>query len=388
MRDFAPVLADRKHKALYRRRSPVSEVDYPVLQVDGRRCIAFCSNDYLGLANHPAIKQSFVKAVEAYGTGAGASQLVSGYHVEHRLLEQELAVFLQRPGVLLYSSGYLANLGTLSALALRGDRIYADRLNHASLIDAARLAHAKVRRYRHADPAELQRLIALDGACHRLIVSDGVFSMDGDLAPVAELAQIARRRDALLMIDDAHGIGVLGAQGRGTLELTGTDSIHQVPVLVGTFGKAFGAMGAFVSGSEELIETLVQFSRTCTYSTAMPPASAAALRTALQVLREEGWRREKLAALVARFRRGARELGIPLGRSSTPIQPVLIGEAAAAVELSNRLRERGILITAIRPPTVPEHTARLRVTFSAMHSEQQVDCLLEQLAQLLGSSRG
>lgn len=386
MRDFAQRLADRKQKALYRRRIPVSDVDFPELVVDGRRCVSFCSNDYLGLASHPLIKQSYMQAVDLYGVGAGASQLVTGYHVEHQLLEQALAEFLQRPRVLLYSSGYLANLGTLSALALHGDRIYADRLNHASLVDAARLADAKVRRYRHAEADDLRRLIALDDARHKLIVSDGVFSMDGDLAPVAELVAIAAQQQALLMIDDAHGIGVLGEHGRGTLEQC--DVATQVPVLVGTFGKAFGAMGAFVSGSEELIETLVQFSRTCTYSTAMPPASAAALRTALQVLIQETWRRQKLQALITRFRQGAAELGITLGRSSTPIQPVIIGEAAAAVEASARLRERGILITAIRPPTVPLHSARLRITLSAAHSEQQVDYLLECLAQVFAAGQG
>jgi 8-amino-7-oxononanoate synthase len=324
------------------------------------------------------VREAVKQAVDRYGVGSGASHLITGHSLPHHALEEELAEFTGRPRALLFSTGYMANLGTISALVRRGDSVFADRLNHASLLDGALLSRAQLSRYPHGDVGRLEEMVDRVSARRKLIVSDGVFSMDGDLAPVPALAAVARRRGAWLMVDDAHGLGVLGATGAGTLEhyaLGGGD----VPILIGTLGKALGTFGAFVAGSEALIETLIQRARSYVYTTALPPAVAEATRMSLQLLREEGWRREHLSALVARFRRGAAQLGLPLSVSQTPIQPLIVGEAEAALRLSAALRDCGVLVHAIRPPTVPKGTARLRITFSAAHAEAQVDQLLSAL---------
>jgi 8-amino-7-oxononanoate synthase len=348
----------------------------PVL--DGRRVLAFCSNDYLGLANHPDVVAAFRHGLDEYGAGSGAAHLVSGHSRAHHELETALAQFTGRQRALLFSTGYMANLGVISALLGRGDRVFEDRANHASLLDGARLSGAKLVRYRHADAADLAARLQVAAPGERLVATDGVFSMDGDIAPLAALGAASARSGAWFMVDDAHGLGVLGRDGRGSVAAAGLDAA-QVPVLMGTLGKAFGTFGAFVAGGEDLVETLIQQARTYIYTTAPPPALACATLAALRRVREDGWRREKLRALVARFRAGAGELGLELPESTTPIQPLLVGEAAAALRLSAALRERDILVTAIRPPTVPAGTARLRITFSAAHTEAHVDRLLDAL---------
>ena len=381
-----PVLAadlERLRAAgLYRRRRVQGGPQQPESLVDGRPMLAFCSNDYLGLANHPEVVAALKRGADRWGVGAGAAHLVNGHSAAHHALEEveeDLAEFVDRPRALLFSTGYMANLGLISALAGRGDTVCEDRLNHASLLDGALLSGARLRRYPHADSAGLARLA--ERTYPRLIATDGVFSMDGDLAPLPALATIARRSGAWLLVDDAHGLGVLGREGRGTLDHFGLGA-DQVPILMGTLGKAFGTFGAFVAGSEDLIETLIQRARPYIYTTATPPALAEATRASLALARREEWRREHLKALIGRLRAGARELGLPLMDSPTPIQPLMAGGANRALAWAQALESAGILVTPIRPPTVPEGTARLRITLSASHTEQQLDRLLDALARL------
>lgn len=350
--------------------------------IDGRRYLAFCSNDYLGLANHPEVVSAAQRGVRDHGVGSGASHLVTGHNRAHRALEQELAAFTGREAVLLFSTGYMANLGVVSALVGRGDSIFEDRLNHASLLDAGVLSRARLRRYRHADGDHLRQLLQHEPARRSLVVTDAVFSMDGDLAPLTELVDIARDSDRPLMVDDAHGVGVMGASGRGTLEHFALTP-DAVPILVGTLGKAFGTFGAFVAGSRALIEMLVQRSRSYIYTTALPAALAEATRTSLSLIQAESWRREHLHQLVARFREGARRLQLPVKDSISPIQPLILGSAEAALKASAKLRDRGLFVSAIRPPTVPKGSARLRITLSAGHQFEDVDRLLDALANIL-----
>jgi len=350
----------------------------PAARIDGREIRVFCSNDYLGLAHDPRLAEAMAGAARAWGTGSGAAHLVSGHTTEHHALEEALAAFTGRPRALLFSTGYMANLGALSALAGRGDLVVEDRLNHASLIDAARLSGASVKRYRHND-AEAAALRLSAPAGRKLLVTDGLFSMDGDLAPLADLAAVARTRQAWLVVDDAHGLGVLGGTGRGSLEAAGLD-IESAPVLIGTLGKAFGVFGAFVAGSDDLIETLINRARTYIYTTAPPPGLAAAARCALTIASDEPWRREHLAEMTMHFRRGADAIGLQMMPSASPIQPIVVGAPGAALEASETLFRKGFLVTAIRPPTVPDGTSRLRVTLSASHRQQDVDDLLEALA--------
>ncbi|MDX1657035.1 MAG: 8-amino-7-oxononanoate synthase [Candidatus Competibacteraceae bacterium] len=378
MKDLTAELARLRDRDLYRSRRVLDAPQGPLVRIDGRDYLAFCSNDYLGLAADPRPAAAFRLAAERYGVGAGAAHLVNGHSREHHALEEELADFTGRPRALLFSTGYMANLGVMAALCGRGDTVLEDRLNHASLLDGGLLSGARLLRYAHADPQSLAARLE-QAAGEVLVATDGVFSMDGDLAPLGELASLARKHGAWLLVDDAHGLGVLGREGRGSLEQLALD-VEQVPILMGTLGKALGTGGAFVAGSQALIEYLIQKARTYIFTTAAPPALAAATRVSLGIARQEGWRRDKLAALVSRFRTGAAQLGLKLLESSTPIQPLVVGQPARAVSLSRALEARGILVTAIRPPTVPQGTARLRFTFSAAHSEQQVDRLLEALA--------
>jgi 8-amino-7-oxononanoate synthase len=342
----------------------------------------FSSNDYLGLARHTAVIEAMTQATVRYGAGSGASHLVSGHGPEHVALEEEVAAFTGRPRALVFSTGYMANLGTIAALAERRDVVIEDRLNHASLIDAARVSGATLERYSHADSAAAAKLLTDCAGANALVVTDGVFSMDGDIAPLAELAAAARAAKAWLVVDDAHGLGVVGKRGRGSLEHFGLTT-DDVPVLIGTFGKAFGTFGAFVAAEAEVIEYLIQKARPYIYTTALPPGVAAATRAALRVAEREPWRREKVHALTIRFRTRAQSLGMPLSASTTPIQPVVVGEAARALEVSAALEHAGFLVTAIRPPTVPAGSARLRVTLSASHSEADVDALVEALHHAL-----
>lgn len=373
-------LARARAQSLYRLRRTVAGPHGVELEVDGRRCVNFCSNDYLGLAADARVAQAARRALAESGTGSGAAALVSGYNREHRLLEEALAEFTRRPRALLFGSGWAANLGVLRALLGRGDTLIADELNHASLIDGGRLSGAAYVRAGHADSAAVEaalRAAPADGL--RLVATDAVFSMDGDLAPLAQLAGLCRAHDAALMVDDAHGFGVLGDSGRGTVELAATAP----DVYVATLGKALGVAGAFVAGSEELIEFLVQRARSWIFSTAPPPALAAAARRALDILQAEPERRGRLHALVRRLRDSAAARGVTLAPSTTPIQPLIVGDERRALALSAELLRRGYWVTAIRPPTVPAGTARLRITLSAAHSFEQIDGLCDALAASL-----
>lgn len=377
--DLSARLAQRQADDLYRRRPLLESPQGPEVVIDGQPMLAFCSNDYLGLANHPEVIAAMRAGAERWGVGGGASHLVNGHCGPHHELELALAEFTGRPRALLFSTGYMANLGTVTALVGKGDSVLEDRLNHASLLDAGLLSGARFSRYLHNDATSLaSRLEKAEG--NTLVVTDGVFSMDGDLADLPALCSKAREKGAWVMVDDAHGFGPLGATGGGIVEHFGL-GMEDVPVLVGTLGKAFGTAGAFVAGSEELIETLIQFARPYIYTTSQPPAVACATLKSLELLRAESWRRDHLNGLIARFRAGAEAIGLSLMDSPTPIQPILVGGSAQAMALSAELRQRGILVGAIRPPTVPAGTARLRVTLSASHTEAQVDRLLLALAE-------
>jgi len=349
---------------------------------DGRELIDFSSNDYLGFARHPALARALAESAAKAGAGSGASHLITGHGAEHARLEEELAAFTRRERALLFSTGYMANLAVITALAGRGERVLLDRLCHASLIDGARLSGATLVRYAHAAVDEAARLASADPEHTVLLATDGVFSMDGDLAPLPELSRCARRHGLWLVVDDAHGLGVIGANGGGVLEHFGLGS-DAVPVLVGTLGKAFGSFGAFVAGSAAVIELLIQRARTYRYTTALPEPVAAATRAALALIRQESGRRERLAALVTRFRAAGHAAGVPLGSSTTPIQPVLLGSPAAALAAQRQLAAAGYWVVAIRPPTVPVGSARLRITLSAEHTEAQVDALAAELGAAL-----
>jgi 8-amino-7-oxononanoate synthase len=370
-------LARLREANLYRTRRVIEGRHGVELRVDGRPCLNFCSNDYLGLAADPRLAQAAGRALAGSGTGSGAAALISGYNAQHRALEEELAAFTGRPRALLFSSGWAANCGVLRALLDKTGTLVADELNHASLIDGGRLSGARYARVPHRDLDGFARALEAARGAPALLATDSVFSMDGDLAPLRELAALCRRHDAALMVDDAHGFGVLGERGQGA------PGGEQAEVYMATLGKALGVSGAFVAGSEALIEYLVQRARTWVFSTAPPPALAAAAREALRIVRDEPERRARLADLVRRFRAGASQLGIPVGDSATPIQPLVLGDEQRVLAASAALLARGFWVAAIRPPTVPRGTARLRVTLSAAHAPAQVDALLEALAAAL-----
>lgn len=379
--DFAGVLDQLKQRGLYRKRRIVDGPQSVNLSVDGQPVVNFCSNDYLGLANHPQVVKAFKQGLDQYGAGSGSAHLICGHSQAHHVLEEELAEFTGRDRVLLFSTGYMANLGIISALIGRGDLVLEDRLNHASLLDGGLLSRAHFKRFRHADRDDLQnKLMNFTGKA--LIVSDGVFSMDGDLADLPALVELAKQHQAGLLIDDAHGFGVLGKTGGGIVEHFGLTQ-NDAPILMGTLGKAFGTFGAFVAGSDDLIEFLIQKARSYVFTTALPAAVAEATRTSLRLLKTESWRRDKLHTLISRFRAGAEQQGLQLMDSSTPIQPILIGESQRAVNISSALLEQGFWLSPIRPPTVPVGTARLRVTLSAQHELQQVDALLDALGKVI-----
>ena len=382
---WAAALAARRAEDLYRTRATIAGPQGVEVDVGGERLLAFCSNDYLGLANHADVRAAFVAGIERFGVGAGAAHLLSGHSVAHRALEEELAAFFGCERALVFSTGYMANLGIVAALATRHMTIFEDRLNHASLLDAARqggthAGGARVRRYAHADTAQLaDRLAAASG--DKFIVSDGVFSMDGDLAPLPALVALAREHDALLLIDDAHAVGVLGVHGRGSFEHW-QQPLGLPVVLMGTLGKAFGTFGAFVVGEAVLIETLIQAARTYIYTTALPPALAEATRASLRCVQNEAWRRETLRTHIAYFRTQAAGMGLNLLPSESPIQALVLGSAARAVAASAHLRRHGIWVPAIRPPTVPDGSARLRISLSAAHTRAHIDRLLAALVEL------
>jgi len=383
---LAEQLNQLREKGLYRSRRIIDSPQGTEISIDGKKVFNFCSNDYLGLANHPKVIAAFKQAVDKYGVGSGSAHLICGHSTAHHALEEELAEFTQRDRALLFSTGYMANMGVISALVGKSDWVLEDKLNHASLLDGGLLSGAIFKRYLHADSENLA-LKLKNAPAKTLIVSDGVFSMDGDVAPLSQLIEMADKNQAELMIDDAHGLGVLGKNGGGVIEQFAC-SQNDVPILVGTFGKAFGTAGAFVAGSEALIETLIQKSRTYIYTTAMPAAIAQATRASLKLVIEENWRREKLTALIKQFRDGAAQLGLHLMDSDTPIQPLLIGEAQQAMAISQRLFEQGLLVSAIRPPTVPQGKARLRFTFSANHQTKDVNLLLSALEKAIFKYKG
>lgn len=368
-------------QGLYRNRYVVGSAQGVELLVDGRELINFCSNDYLGLANHADVIRAFQSATEQYGVGSGSAHLICGHSKAHHQLEQELADFTGRDRALLFSTGYMVNIGVISALLGRGDGVFEDRLNHASLLDGGLLSGGNFKRYRHNDIFHLQSRLTASAANNKLIVSDGVFSMDGDLAKVSQLAELSKQNGAWLMIDDAHGLGVLGNQGKGILAQYQLDQ-NDVPVLVGTLGKAFGTFGAFVAGSEDLIELLIHKARSYIYTTALPAAIAAATLKSLQLIKTEQWRRDRLTELVQNFRLGAEQLGLQLMPSSTAIQPLLIGDSQRVLDISQQLLGQGFLVSAIRPPTVGQGSARLRITFSALHTDDQIEHLLNAFDKL------
>ena len=380
-------LAERQLAGRYRRvRTRSGEQGVNVI-IDGKAMLSFCSNDYLGLAAHPAIKKAFINAAETEGVGSGAAHLLSGHSRYHQQLEEALADFTSQQAVLLFSSGYQANLGVIDGLMSRGDVVIQDKLNHASLLDGSRLSTAAQWRYQHADMQALtRRLSQTESTERRLIVTDGVFSMDGDLAPLDQLTQLAQDHQAAVMVDDAHGIGVIGQHGRGCVEHWQI-AAERLPIVMGTFGKAFGTAGAFVAADKEVIDTLIQHARTYVYTTAQPAAIAAATLASLTLVEAESWRREKLQALIAQFRQGAAELGLALMESMTAIQPIVIGDDKQAMAIGQAIEAKGFLVAVIRPPTVPDGSARLRVTLSANHTEQNIKQLLDALEAVICTSR-
>jgi 8-amino-7-oxononanoate synthase len=391
---LARAQAECARQSLLRKLRTVGQVDGVHIVIDGKHLLNFASNDYLGLAQHPALTENLVRAAAQWGVGASAAHLLGGHRQEHGELEGKLARWTGRESALLFSTGYMANLGAMQALLGAGDPgsgpgqavCVQDKLNHASLLDASRLSDAELVRYVHADVASAKRQLATRAGAPALLATDGVFSMDGDVAPLAELASLCKTQQATLMVDDAHGIGVLGADGAGSVTEANL-ACNQVPVLMATLGKALGVAGAFVAGSAALIDGLVQFARPHVYTTALPPALAAAASTAIDIARFEHWRRDKLARLVAHFRRGARERGIVLLDSRTPIQPVAIGASKAALVAMQSLEAQGFFVPAIRPPTVAQGKARLRVVLSARHEEAEVEQLLNALARAIGHAR-
>ena len=372
-------LQQRKQANLFRATQVVQSPQGPHLQVDGKDYLGFCSNDYLGLANHPKIIEAFKLAADQFGVGSGAAHLVNGHSQFHEELEYELAKWTGRESALLFSTGYMANMGVIASLLNKEDAVFEDKWNHASLLDGGLLSGARFQRYLHKDLDNLESKLKKSEARRKLVVTDGVFSMDGDKADLSELATIASQNDAWVMVDDAHGMAAIGKTGAGLCEEQGV-SQDQVQILMGTLGKGFGTAGAFVAGSKELIEYLTNFARPYIYTTAMPPAISAATLASLNIIKSEPERRDHLNQLIEYFRKEAKAINLNLMDSDTAIQPILIGEAETALAISERLKQQGLLVTAIRPPTVPNGTARLRVTLSAEHTVKDIDRLIEALA--------
>jgi len=378
LKDLNKELHQRKANHLYRKRRISDGPQQPEMIIDGKQVISFCSNDYLGLANHTEVKAAFIKGVEHYGAGSGAAHLINGHSRAHHALEQALAEFTGYPRALLFSTGYMANLGLAQALVGKGDTVLEDRLNHASLLDGGLLSGARMMRYQHNAAEDLDTKLASRTSGEKLVLTDGVFSMDGDIAEITALANICQKHGAWFMVDDAHGFGVLGANGRGTLEHHGV-ATADVPIYMATLGKALGTAGAFIAGSDELVETLIQKARTYIYTTASPPAVAEATRASLDIIKSHPELRGRLKNNIHYFTSCCDQLGIELTNSQTAIQPVIIGDTQTTVAVSEQLLAQGILVTAIRPPTVPEGTARLRITLSATHSHAHIDKLISAL---------
>jgi len=381
MKNLRQDLIQREQQGLYRRRSVLHGPQGREIILDGQKVLNFCSNDYLGLAAHEAVKQAFIDGARQYGAGSGSAHLVNGHTRAHHALEEELADFCGYPRALLFSTGYMANLGVAQTLCAKGDNIIEDKLNHASLLDAASISGARLTRYLHRDYESLLNKLqrcsnAAPANAEIMVSSDAVFSMDGDEADISSMVSQCQSHDAWLMLDDAHGFGVLGKNGQGSLSQQNI-STEDVQIYMATLGKAMGTAGAFVAGNEDLIEHLIQSSRCYIYTTAMPAAVAEASRASLRLLVSENWRQQSLIHNIHYFRTLARQSSLNVLDSNTAIQPVIIGDAQKTLQLSQQLFDKGLHVAAIRPPTVARNTARLRITLRADHSEQDIDQLVD-----------
>jgi 8-amino-7-oxononanoate synthase len=370
-------------KGLRRKLEPLESAQGPVVTVGGRALVNLCSNDYLALAHDPRVRRAAADAAEREGGGAGASRLVAGDLPSHRALERELAAVAGTQAALLFGSGYHANVGVPPALVGRDDAVFSDVLNHASIVDGCLLSRAEVARYRHGDVDELEHLLAGTRARRKLVVTDAIFSMDGDAAPLRDLVAVCDRHGAMLYVDEAHATGVLGPTGGGLAEALGV--ADRVDVHMGTLGKALGSSGAFIAGERRLVDLLVSRARTFVFTTALPPAACGAALAALSIVREEPVRRARLAALGARMKAGLERLGFDVARVASPIFPVVLGTEARALAASEALRARGFFVRAIRPPTVPRGTSRLRVALTAGHTDAQLDAFLGALEEVLAA---
>lgn len=385
--DLQSELHLRREQGLLRSVRKASSPQGPEMYMDGQRYLTFCSNDYLGLANHPEVAAAFQKGIQQYGVGSGAAHLINGHTEAHQALEEELARMTGREAAILFSTGYMANIGVITALLNKQDAVFQDKWNHASLLDGGLLSGGRFQRYLHNDVDNLNARLARSEARRKLIVTDGVFSMDGDIAPLPQLVTCAQQHDAWLMVDDAHGFGVLGDSGAGCAEHFQL-SQSALPVLMGTLGKAVGTAGAFVAGSQTLIDYLMNFARPYIYTTAMPAAVSVATLASLKIIQHDSSRRQRLQSNIQYFRQAAEQLGLNLMPSHTAIQPILVGDADTALKASEHLKAHGMMVTAIRPPTVPEGTARLRITLSAAHEPHQIDQLLQVLSTIASLQSG
>ena len=383
MKDLRPALEEKKRQHRYRARRVISSPQQAEIIFDNKNLINFCSNDYLGLANHPQLKQATCDAVKKFGVGSGSAHLINGHSIAHHQLEEDLAEFTSYPRALLFSTGYMANLGLCQALLDKNDFVFEDRLNHASLIDGGLISGARFQRYLHNDVASLQQKISktAKSAGEKLVLTDGVFSMDGDIAELPALSALCKKTGSWLMVDDAHGFGTLGETGKGSLQYFSLSN-DDVPIYMATLGKAMGTAGAFIAGSDELIETLIQQARTYIYTTAMPAAIAEATRCSLKLLQNEPEHLQKLKANITYFRSCCGQAGLNIEDSQTAIQPLIIGDEKTATRISHKLFDAGFLVTAIRPPTVPEGTSRLRITLSAKHTAEHIERLITALQPL------
>ena len=385
MKDLRQDLHQRKQQGLYRSRKVLQSPQGREITLNGQGVLNFCSNDYLGLANHPEVKQAFIMATKKYGVGSGSAHLVNGHTQAHHALEDELADFCGYPRVLLFSTGYMANLAVAQSLCAKNDVIIEDKLNHASLLDAANISNARLMRFLHKDYNSLNSKLLRCESTEQLVSSDSVFSMDGDEAEIRKMVNLCQTHDAWLMLDDAHGFGTLGKDGRGSLNHQQI-ACSDVPVYMATLGKAMGTAGAFIAGSEELVETLIQTARCYIYTTAMPAAIAEATRTSLQLLVKENWRQQSLNQNIAYFKTLAAQAELNLLQSSTSIQPVIIGDAQLAMDISQQLLNKGLHVAAIRPPTVPKNTSRLRITLRADHTEKDIEQLVTTISEMLSKT--
>lgn len=360
---------------VWRKRQATQDAVGRELKINGKTYLNFCSNDYLGLASHPALADAAIETIRERGTGAAASHLICGHQDIHQELENELAAFVGAEKAVTFSTGYMANLAVPQTFLEKGDLVVQDRLNHASLIDAGRFCEVNLKRYRHLDFAHARTILVKSNANKKLLTTDGVFSMDGDQAPLHELTEVCRQTKSLLLIDDAHGFGVLGKTGAGSLEQHGI-GVGGGVLMLGTLGKAAGSFGAFIAGDAVYIDSLIQHARSYIYTTALPPSIASATRAAIKIIQTEPERRDKLNANITYFRQAIGELNLKTLDSKTAIQPILLGDSETALQATELLRQHGLWITAIRPPTVPEGTARLRITISCEHHQNDIDQLI------------